>query len=473
MAWLPVTLPTKFYKSEDESALPDMVGARLIDGYVDELGIIHKRPGLEVLCDLGSSSEIQGLYWWDALGKTIAVSNGQVYTIDDISGAFTNVTGDALVTSGKVSFATDGTTLVMANGGRMVTYASGGSTTYMADADAPTTVSYVVWLDGYMLAVDTSNLGRVYYSSPTDITSWGATDFFTAETDPDALQFIGKKDRVIYLFGKETTEAWWDDGATPFKRIDGMFVETGTLAKDSVAIVRKIWTFFDDQRRISTIEGNNINSVSSAFDDEIRGLRSVSDAIAMSIDLGVRSWYVLTFKTANKTYVWDLTTSAMYEWGIYDSSDGTYDRFRGTVHTYARSWQFNLIGDKSNGKIYKLSTSKYQDDTDEIRTLIRTGHMSHGTNRNKRSNAVRLRVKRGAGLNNATVAPKMSMRWRDNNGAWSNWHQRSLGLIGEQEFFITFRNMGTYRTRQYEIMHSDNSDFILINMEEDIEVLSN
>ena len=80
-----------------------------------------------------------------------------------------------------------------------------------------------------------------------------------------------------------------------------------------------------------------------------------------------------------------------------------------------------------------------------------------------------MRVKRGVG--GTTTNPQFTLRWRDDNGAWSNTIAFDLGREGDTDFWISYGPMGIYRARQYEIRHADNSEFIFMDMEEDIEVL--
>ena len=51
----------------------------------------------------------------------------------------------------------------MANGGQMVTYDNTGTTSFMVDADAPTTVSHVAYIDGYLLATNTATISLFSY----------------------------------------------------------------------------------------------------------------------------------------------------------------------------------------------------------------------------------------------------------------------------------------------------------------------
>jgi hypothetical protein len=161
-----------------------------------------------------------------------------------------------------------------------------------------------------------------------------------------------------------------------------------------------------------------------------------------------------------------------HKWGYWDSSTGSYQRFRGNTYCYARSFNLHLIGDHSNGKIYKASRSVYTDNGNPIRSLLRTGHISHGYSGAKQSDIVRLHCKRGVG-NESVENPQISMRRRVNNRAqFGNERMKSLGRTGQQYPFIDWGPNGTYRTCQYEFVHSDDTDLVIMGAQEYIEGLS-
>ena len=164
-------------------------------------------------------------------------------------------------------------------------------------------------------------------------------------------------------------------------------------------------------------------------------------------------------------------TKVWHKWGYWDSARASYSRYRGQTYCYARSWNAHLVGDYSNGIIYKASRSYYTDNGNPIRTLLRTGHISHGINGTKRSNLFRLLCKRGM-ANDAVSNPQVMLRHRTDNGArWSHERWKSLGRTGDHINKIDWRRNGIYRTRQYELTHTDPSDFIIMGAQEDVELL--
>jgi hypothetical protein len=166
--------------------------------------------------------------------------------------------------------------------------------------------------------------------------------------------------------------------------------------------------------------------------------------------------------------VFDTSSNSWAEWGTWDGSH-EFTEFIGSVAVYSKAWDITFIGDRTNGKIYKLDNENFQDNGSNVHTLIRTAHIDHGTSNKKRSKKLRIKVKKGVG--GLVTNPEFTIRWRDKNGAWSNTVAHQLGRAGDEGFWIEMSPMGIYEERQYEIRHADNSNFILMDMEEDVEIL--
>ncbi len=67
----------------------------------------------------------------------------------------------------------------------------------------------------------------------------------------------------------------------------------------------------------------------------------------------------------------------------------------------------------------------------------------------------------------------VKVRYKDNNElSFSNYIEGDLGNLGDTEMLITFEPLGSYVTRQYEIVITDSVPFVLVNADEDVEVVS-
>ena len=137
MGWEDLPVVGDPYRNVDESEL-DQISPLAQDGYIDEFGYMQKRPGMDLVVDLGTNAAIDGLYWWEQLGILLIVSNGRTWKMTDSTGTIVEITGDVLTAGTPVRFAVNTTIMTMANGGRMVTTDGTSATTFIADADAPT-----------------------------------------------------------------------------------------------------------------------------------------------------------------------------------------------------------------------------------------------------------------------------------------------------------------------------------------------
>ena len=101
----------------DETGSREHHGA-LIDVYVDDLGIIHRRPGLVEFADTTSSSPIDGLFWWNTQDWVLSASSGNTYKTTDISGTTAQIihSDTDWAKSGRVIFADFKTAIYGADG---------------------------------------------------------------------------------------------------------------------------------------------------------------------------------------------------------------------------------------------------------------------------------------------------------------------------------------------------------------------
>ena len=228
--------------------------------------------------------------------------------------------------------------------------------------------------------------------------------------------------------------------------------------------------WLDDKRRFVKLDQRAPTHISFPYHKLVTSFAAVDDAVSDNIEVAGFPLYVTSFPSMRKTLVYNYQKDGWAEWGYWNTSNATYEGFRGNCYAYSKLWNKHLVGDRANGKIYTMSRDHYTDNGDSIRTLRRTGFISHGTSALKTSNEIVLRLKRGQG--NAAVAnPVMTLRWRNHNGAWSHERQLSLGAVGDHYLEARTHRLGEYRYRQYEICHTDPCDFVLVDAQEDVDGL--
>lgn len=446
----------------------------LVDGYRTINGGTTNRFGSKkkFIASSASGFGFDAMFYWAEKDCVIAVGGGEVYQLTYVSNTpvITSLTsGVTLLGQNKpTSITVDGTNFYAANGGQIVYGTPGGVPAYIADPDAPTAVSHVEFLDGYILAIDPAQ-NRFYWSDVNAGASWSSLSFASAAGSPDLVTSLKVLNREIYLFGQRSIEVWENDGNTPFSRIPGGFIQSGCSAPYAVLQDENSLYWIDENRRLVRFAGKSVERLSTKFDRELQGLSSVSDGVAMKIQIDGYVFFVFTFRKANRTLVYNQTTNDWCEFGQWSNSDALYNRWVGNCYCYAEKWGLHLIGRKDTRIVSELSRGYATDDTDSIRLARTTGHMDHGTSKIKQCNEVRFRAKRGQGLSGST--PKLMVRYKIDNMSWSNIKEFSLGNIGEYNLVLRDLRRNHYRTKQYEFTATDAVDVIFSQAEEDIEVL--
>ena len=445
--------------------------------FITKSGGMVKRPGLSLAVDLGTSKPVEGLYWFNEGGYALAVSDGSVFKITLSGGVYskTTLTGSTLRNAtatggaGRCVFTDDGTNVYIANGGAINYHVAGSATCQpLADGDAPTSVSHVAFIDQYILALQ-DGTNKFWWSDVGNGLSWTATSFATAEGDADWILHLGVGFREIALFGEQSIEIWYNDGSTPFSRIPGAYIQRGISSQDSVQFINGVWVFLDDNNNVCTMRDRSITVVSIPIEKELKELGNISDALSSRIDIAGETFYVLSFPTADRTFVWKFDPENKYDgWSEWCGTAGA-NRFRGQVHTHSFGWSVDLVGDSGNtGKVLVFSTSNVDDEaTSAIVSTRRTGWLDHGTLNAK--HCIGLSIKAADSANVTVTAPVLKVRYRnDGSTTWSDYFQLSLTESAIQRK----TQLGRYRTRQWEFLQDERCILDLSQVEEEVEVMT-
>jgi len=476
MQTVKIPLFTPLYKALDESELRDEC-AEFVDGVLDERGVAVKRPGLVELADL-SANAIDGLFWWGQRGYAIAVASGTVYKLEYSNGVLsaTDITTVRLVPGARVSAAfadypTDSTYYALLTNGDQIVYTDGTTATaQLTGTNVPAKASHLAYLDGYVLANE-YDTNRYKWSHATLVPLvWdNAGDYASASGKGDFIKSLGVYNREIYLIGGETTEVWENDGTTPFSRVPGGFMEVGTIAPHSLVMTEQGVYFLSNDKRLMLTNGRDISRLSTPYDSDIATFPNPSDCISDKLTIRGIPYLIFHFVSAQKTLVYNEVQQNWSSWGNWNSDGDRWDRWLGNAVCACPDWNIDIVGARNSGKIYRVSTDAYDDAGAEIRVLRRTGHIDYGVLKNKRSERMRIRLKRGFG--GYTSEPKFMFRWRQNNADWSPWEEFSLGLTGDSSIVLEINRRGIFRTRQYEFACTASVPVSFIDAEEDIEVL--
>lgn len=454
-----------------------------------EIGYLNRAPGLTNLVTVGSGP-IRGLWAHQTNGTdAYCVSGTGFYRINT---DYTYEYIGEVQGSGPVTFADNGTQIFIAANPKGYIYNE--VTDAFAEIIDPdfTGAGTVTYLDGYFVFNEPDSQ-KIWITQLLDGTSVDPLDFASAEGSPDGVVAINSIHRELWVFGTDTTEVWYDSGATDFPLIpiQGAFNETGCIAPYSVAkLDNSLFWLGNDPRGYGVIYRSNgyaSQRVSThAIEYAIQGYTDLSDAVAYTYQQEGHAFYVISFPTGDATWVYDVATGAWHERAYL--TNGEFTRHRSNCQCNFQST--TLVGDFENGNIYKFDLDVYADNGDDQKWLRSWRALPSGQNNLKRTaqHSLQLEAESGVGLNlypayeseqlitedglSLTTQtgeylitesypeapgynPQAMLRWSDDGGhTWSNEHWASMGKIGEYGFRTFWRRLGMtqkLRDRVYEV----------------------
>ena len=495
-----------------------------------EAGFLNRAPGLQFLQTVGTGP-IRGLWAHQTNGSDFYVVSGvEVYKLTS-----TNATPQLLGTvsgTGPVSIADNGATIFFACNGPSYTYHEPtGEFNQITSPDfaGAVTVAYIDTLFVFN-EPNSQNLWSVITQTldnpPVQIYPLVFDPLTVAPADgsPDGVVAINVDHRQMWVFGTDSVEVWYNAGLAnfPLTPVQGAFNEIGCAAPYSVAkLDNALFWLGTDARGQGIVYKNNgytgIRVSTHAIEYAIAQYGNISDAVAYTYQQEGHAFYVLSFPSASKTWVYDVSVQAWHERasgdeGQYRHRSNCQCNFGGTI----------IVGDFENGNIYAFDLDVYADNGQIQRWLRSWRALPTGQNNLKRTahHSLQLDAETGVGLNGidpttqmenllaegypflatelgvditsetnidllatTTVAvtedlltesgedilvsvtttqgviPQVMLRWSDDGGhTWSNEHWRSMGAIGQYGYRTIWRRLGMtdkLRDRVYEVSGTD------------------
>lgn len=457
-----------------------------------EIGFLNRAPGLRLLASIGSGP-IRGM-WSNQTPGTDAyiVSGARIY---NVRANYTYSVIGTISGTGPVSIAYNGVQLFFACNGPSYIYNTVTNVfTKITDPDFPGAKT-VAYLDGYFV-FNEPNSQRIWVTSLLDGTSIDALEFASAEGSPDNVAGLIADHRELWVFGVDSVEVWYNSGALdfPLSRIQGAFNEIGCLSAFSIAkLDNALFWLGQDTRgygivyRANGYTGQRVST--HAVEYAIQQYGDISDAIAYTYQQEGHAFYVLTFPSANATWVFDVATGAWHERASWEN--GNFGRHRSNCQMTFNSE--TVVGDYENGNIYAFDLDVFADNGQPQKWLRSWRALPTGANNLKRTaqHSLQLDAETGVGLvdDNDPLEyllatedgddiitdtgdyilvspymivgenPEVMLRWSDDGGhTWSNEHWKTMGRIGAYGTRTIWRRLGMtvkLRDRVYEVSGTD------------------
>jgi hypothetical protein len=309
----------------------------------------------------------------------------------------------------------------------------------------PVTATTGAFLDGYFIA-QASNSKQFNISAQLNGLSWNGLDFGIKEGYPDNIGAILADHEELWLLGEETTEVWRNTGAAafPFERDPSGFIQQGIAAPWSAVRLANSVAWIGGDTRGQPVawlaQGFQPKRISThAVEKAWAAYSTVADAIAYCyLDEGHQFW-VISFPLADATWVYDATTGLWHERGWWNGTG--FGRQRGQCHAFC--FGLHLVGDWENGKIYRMSSSLYDDAGTAIHRIRAAPHLA---NEDKRLMYSRFRLD---AENTGALNP--SLDWSNDGGhSFINSRTTVSNTAGALSVY-DWRRLGKARDRVFQI----------------------
>lgn len=421
--------------------------------------IYYTTPGAK---DFASVTESPGRGLFTHQGRLFAVIGFKLYELS-ATGVATD-RGDIVADGNPATFAVNG------DAGNQMLFSSGDkgyllNLTSNALTNPVNDVTMVDYLDGYFLALDAPS-STLKISNRLAGQTWQAGQIAQRTAGSDRWQAMKVLNRDIWLIGSRTGEVWYNSGVAPFPfvPIDGAFFKHGIGAGFSLCEVGDslMWLGEDANGsgeiwRAGGITGGYVpvRVSTHAVEHAIQGFSTFTDAVAFPYQQEGHTFYVITFPTANRTFVYDLTTALWHERLYWNSTKATFEAWRPMFHAYAHAK--HLTCDRLTGAIYELSLTTYTDVGGvAIRRVRRAPHLNV-ERKNVFVNRFEIDLENGVGLAAGQGSdPEVMFRIsRDGGRTFGTELVAKAGKMGEYTKRAVWRRLGKGRDLVFEIAVSD------------------
>lgn len=283
------------------------------------------------------------------------------------------------------------------------------------------------------------------------------------DSSSDNLMTLFENNRELWLVGERTTEVWYNAGNTnfAFARIPGIGPQIGCAATHSITRIgpNLIWLARNEQGENIVVQTQQYSweRVSNhAVEHAWAQYPVVSDAIGYAYEEDGHFFYVLTFPTADATWVFDGLTNMWHQRASFDPVAGVYHRHRSNC--FMDLADVRLVGDYQSGQVHQMSRQYYTDAGNPLRCQRRAPHVWSSSDRYRIFHGwLQCEFTPGVGLATGQGSnPQAMLRWSNDGGfTWSNEHWTTIGAQGETRNRAIWRRLGRARDRVYELNYSD------------------
>jgi hypothetical protein len=289
---------------------------------------------------------------------------------------------------------------------------------------------------------------------------WDSSNYLTAEMFPDAVVGLGRQNNQVIVFGENSTEFFYDAAnvnGSPLTRNDSTTIQMGCAAPYAVYQNEKSFIFVAQSesggRAVWQVEGFQPKRISDEFIDRMIDAEvDMTDCRGFGFRTMGHLFYLLNLPTSNRTLVYDVDEKLWHEWSSNNAGnhavfacDYLCDNHGGAAYMLHNS----------NGTLYKLDPTAYQDDGTNILVELQTNKYDMDTYKRKFLSNFKVVGDRYEAGNSVDV------KWTDDDYVtWSN--TKTVALTDD---FPNFARGGAFRRRAFNIRNALNYQLRLESFE--------
>jgi hypothetical protein len=336
-------------------------------------------------------------------------------------------------------------------------------------------ISHVTYLDGFFI-VNKPGTGEFYINTTTeDLTAWSALDFANAAARPDNISALISTAKDLYCFGDESMQLFYNSGNLdfPFEPYPNGVITVGIAAPHTL-VQNETGVYFlaissEGGLYIARANGLQLERLSTdEIEWQINQYQTTSDAIAWLENEGGRTYFVITFVSADKTYCCDIGLPKDMAW--FEKKSFGIGRWR--ANGFGSLGKRRIVGDYTNNNLYELDFNTYTENGATIERE-RYAQIIHSERNSIVINRIVFDMEVGVGaVSGQGVAPVMLLRYStDGQKTWSSELSKSIGALGNYSGEVEYRHFGSGRSF---VLHMKITDPVAVNILAafgDIEVL--
>lgn len=418
---------------------------RMVNAYLEPGPPSAKTPAAVICCfgikdylTIGTGAMRGGI----RVNQTIYIVSGSKLFKVSVAGTVTQL-GD-IPGSGPVFMVSNGSQILITVNGPAYLY-DGATVTPIADIDFPG-AEWATFLDGY--AIIGPGDGRVYVNHTAfDFSAWDALDFASAEASADDV-VVGITDhREVFLFGRDSTEVWYDSGdvSFPLTRTASGYMEIGCVSKFGPVKSDNSIFFPASDGTIRRVNGYTPVRISTtAIEQAITKFKSQECVGTAWIENGHS---MVGFTYDEGTFVYDVSTQLWCERQSYLQQNWR-------AQFVIRGDNVTLVGDRLSNRLGILSADTFAEWDQPLVSSVTAPAIAQGNDPIAHS-SLELVFDNGVGTSTG-LDPQVMLDWSDDGGRTFGpeiW--RSLGKQGDYQLVARWNRLGQSRDRVYRYKISD------------------